>query len=114
MKLAKAQFDGAVLSFATSELLPTLGNTWKTWLIAGGLPLMMPQAHAMLAQFGLEDEDGVDIDAIETFMTHAFNAQPKLEFPALGIGFDKTDAEKLITSLKSQQHNNTSPLFPRR
>lgn len=105
MKLAKEKFDGAVMAYATSELFPAMGNTWKTWLIAGGLPLMMPQVHAMMEQFGLEDKEGVDVTAVEVFMNNAFKAQPKLDIPLLGMGFEKGDADNLITKLKNNKTN---------
>lgn len=105
MKLAKAQFDNAVMAYATSELFPLMGDGWKTWLMAGGLPLMLPQVHTMLEQFALEDAQGVDVDALEVFMTNAFKAQPKLEIPLMGLGFEKGDGEKLIARLKNNKTN---------
>lgn len=116
MKLASAQFDGAVLAFATNDLLPAMGDGWKAWVMAGAVPLIMPVAHTMLKQFGVEDAEGVDVDKVEAFITNAFKARPKVEFPLIGLGFDTTDGEKLLAALKCghkpPQTNNT-PLYSR-
>jgi hypothetical protein len=117
MKLASAQFDGAVLSFATNDLLPAMGEGWKAWVMAGAVPLMMPVAHTMFMQFGVEDAEGVDIDKVETFITNAFKARPKVEFPLIGLGFDTTDGEKFLAALKCghkpPQPTNNAPLYSR-
>lgn len=109
MKLAKDKFDAGVLAFAVQDLYPAMGAGWKTWLMAGGLPLMMPQAHDMLTRLGLEDEHGVNVEALEAFMTHAFKAQKTVEVPVIGMTFEEADGAKLIATLK--QSNNTNPLF---
>lgn len=115
MKLAKDKFDAAVLAFAMNELFPAMGNSWKTWLMAGGLPLMMPQAHDMLTRLGMEDKDGVHMEALEAFMANAFKAQQTVEVPVLGMTFEKGDGDKLIAMLKGQpqqqQTHKQPPLF---
>lgn len=117
MKLASAQFDAAVLGFATNDLLPAMGDGWKAWVMAGAVPLMMPVAHTMLTQFGVEDAEGVDVDKVESFITHAFKARPKVEFPLIGLGFDTTDGEKFLAALKCGQRPpqtvTNAPLFQR-
>lgn len=113
MKLAKDQFDAGLLAFAVQDLYPAMGNSWKTWVLAGGLPLMLPQAHDMLTRLGLEDEHGVNMEALEAFMTNAFKAQQTVEVPLLGMTFEEADGAKLMASLKggSQQKHKQPPLF---
>lgn len=117
MRLAKEQFDGAVSTFATNDLLPAMGDGWKAWVMAGALPLMMPVAHTMLMQFGVEDAEGVDVDKVESFITNAFKARPKVEFPLIGLGFDTTDGEKFLAALKRghkpPQTVTNAPLYSR-
>lgn len=117
MRLAREQFDGAVLGFAMNDLLPAMGEGWKAWVMAGAVPLMMPVAHTMLTQFGVEDAEGVDVDKVETFVTNAFKARPKVEFPLIGLGFDTTDGEKFLAALKSGQRppqpTTNPPLYSR-
>jgi hypothetical protein len=113
MKLARDQFDAGVLAFATNDLLPAMGDGWKAWAMAGAVPLMMPAAHTMLMQFGIEDANGVDLDKIEDFITHAFKARPKVEFPLVGLGFEMSDGERFLAALKRGQMppqiNNVPP-----
>lgn len=98
MKLAKDQFDAAVKEYAAAELFPVMGNNWKTWLLAGALPVMMPQVHEMLTRFGLEEDNAVDIEKMGKFMISAFTAQPKVE--VFGITFLASDGQKFLEHLK--------------
>lgn len=107
MRLPKDAFNASLIAFANEDILPQMGEGWMAWVFAGTIPLMLPQVHEMLTRFGVETEEGVNIDDIEAFITNAFHAQQTVTPPFTKITFEKKDGDRLIQRLKerkSEQH----------
>lgn len=112
MRLPKDAFDASLIAFATEDILPAMGGGWQAWVFAGSIPLMLPQVHEMLERFGIESAEGVNIDAIETFLKNAFGARKTVTPPFTKMTFEKTDGEKLLRRLKERKIENVNIRSP--
>lgn len=70
------------------------------WIAAGALPLLLPRLRSILHATGIATAEGVDIEAVEAFITSAFKAQPALNVPLINLTFTAEDGAALLARLR--------------
>lgn len=107
MKITYQAFTEAFGVHVGETLLPAVANPFAKFLLGGAActpALFGEQTKKAMTFLGIADAEGnVDIDALETFLTNCFKAQPTLPIPlpfVNGIALEKSDADAFIKRLK--------------
>lgn len=103
----------ALADFLDQRVLTALdANSPYRWLIGGASAIALSRFDTLIKSYmpilkgmGLIDEAGnLVIDVVETFIQSAFDKQPNVKFPIVGIpfNFNREDGDALIQILKQR------------